>query len=70
MSISKKPMRNKSPEDSSVQIKDLRARLFKAAVEIDLGDDILRDSKGSASPYEQMYDRHGVSSKRPRRQHE
>ena len=28
MSISKKPMRNKSPEDSSVQIKDLRARQY------------------------------------------
>jgi len=61
-------MRKKQSKESLSLIKDLRTRLFKAAAEIDQGDDILFDCKGSANPYEQMYDRHGVSDKRSRRQ--
>ncbi len=60
-------MTTKASVDSAVLISSLRDRLFKAAAEIDAGDDTLSDCKGSASPYEQMYDLYGVSNKRPRR---
>jgi len=46
----------------------LRDRLLKAASEIDAGCNIRTDSKGPESPYEQMYDRYGVSVRRQRRQ--
>lgn len=60
-------MRKKSSKDSRMQIRSLRVRLFEAAADIDHGDDVVFDCKGPSNPYEQLYDRHGVSDQRPRR---